>query len=62
MTLVVGHSFEEVPVLRVDHVDGTFALMADCVGRDADVELVNRFLAHLGDSELFDRDAAGLRL
>ena len=35
-------------MLRVDHVDGTFALMADCVGRDADGELVNRFLAHLG--------------
>jgi integrase/recombinase XerC len=45
---VVEQSFEEVPVLRVDHVDGTFVLMADCVSRGADVELVNRFLAHLG--------------
>ena len=31
-------------MLRVEHVDGTFVVMADCVGRGADIELVNRFL------------------
>ena len=50
--------------MRVDHVDGTFVLMVDCVGRGADVELVNRFLAHLGTrnfSTATRRGMTGLR-